>query len=161
MGGRPAPGSASAPGHLGLQGLRSAPRQGQHRHQTAFGAVAQHKITAVAARDVARDAQAQAGAAGGPAARSLKAEEGLEDLLELGLGDARAVVEHLHFQPLGVVMQLDRGAAAVGAGVVDQVAQRALEQRGIGHAGRGGPAFGVQGTAHRRVVGLQRGQQAR
>jgi len=63
----------------------------------AFAAIAQHKITTVAAGDVARDAETETGAASGPAARCLEAEEGLEDLLELGLGDARAVVQHLQF----------------------------------------------------------------
>jgi hypothetical protein len=90
--------------------------------------VAQNDVTAMCARDVAGDAEAQAGAAGGAAARAFDAEEGFDCLFELHLVDARDLVQDAQRQLLIGVVDVYGGAAAVGKGVVDEVGQAASEQ---------------------------------
>src|SRR5437016_5074964 len=79
--------------------------------------------------DVFDDGQAQARAAHFPGARAVDAVETLEDAIEVGGGDADAVVLDFDRDGLVVVAGGDADYAAVGCvldGVVDQVADGPL-----------------------------------
>src|SRR5699024_341320 len=90
-------------------------------------------LSAVVARDVLDDRQAQPGAAGGPGAGAVDPEEALEDAFQVLLGDAHALVldgdlDHALVPPDG---HPNPGAlVGVGDRVGDQVGQRGGEHRG-------------------------------
>src|SRR5674476_267072 len=84
---------------------RIGARQRERGLEPAFGAVLQGELAAVGARDVACDAQAQAGSAGFTAARRFAPEEGFEGFFELLFGDAETLVADLDDDALGAVLQ--------------------------------------------------------
>src|ERR1019366_9191596 len=79
----------------------------------------------VGARDIARDAQAEPGAAGRAAARSVASEKRLECLFQFLLRDAGPLIEYADGQPVRSIFHLDRGAAAVADRVVHEIGEAA------------------------------------
>lgn len=102
--------------------------------------------TVVAFDHIAGDGQAKARVAGTTVTRLIETGEALEDALPLMLGDPRAVVADFHDHRAQLtVRRLPPGAhgdvdavARVADGIVDQVAQAALEITGC-CVHRGGP----------------------
>src|SRR5215207_6300999 len=95
-----------------------SPVQGQleGRRGAAAVAVGEPDVTAPAPHQLARDREPEAGARR-PGATGAAAVEAVEDLLELGRVDARALVEHVDGTRPG--HERDRVAAVV-EGVLDQ-----------------------------------------
>src|SRR5690606_40451987 len=104
--------------------------QAHPRPQAAAWRRLQRDLAAVAARHVAGDGEAEAGAATVRIALRLEAVEGLEDDLPLVRRDAGTVVVDQHLDPPCRDLQRDRHLRAVHQSVLDQVGERAPEGRG-------------------------------
>src|SRR5438477_2766487 len=108
---RPPGAGASDPG-----GYRSGRKTGKAQRDggAATGIVRSGDGAAVGLDDPPADAQAEAVPARLPRPRAIDAEEGLEHVAEIGLGNAGPVVDHAH----------DQGAVLAGGGQLDRPAVR-------------------------------------
>src|SRR5882724_10163386 len=142
-------------------GRLDAPGNPQRRFQSAPGKIAQAHRPAVRLRDVARDRQAEAAAAGIAVARTFDAIERLEYPLDIVLRYAGPVIADRDIERAILFTQRNVRAAAVGECVVDQILQAALERlRPAHHRAARVTGYGDSMTGLLRVL-LQAGDQRR
>src|SRR5512134_218897 len=99
------------------------------------GGVAQRHVAAVPAGDVARDAQAEAGAPAFHIARIIEPVERLEYPLKLWIRYARAAVTDSDPEVLRRIGDLDFRRAPISDRVLDQVVEAAAQALRIGAVG--------------------------
>src|SRR5271167_3157100 len=81
------------------------------------------------ARDIARDSEAEAGAAFVLVARVVEAKKRLEHVLTQTDRDTRAVIVHRHRKPAMIAMPGNRDSLGETSGIGDEVGEAALERR--------------------------------
>lgn len=101
--------------------------QTQSGFEAALGTVAERELGIVEQGHVAGNGQAQACAAQGLVALRIQAEEGLEDRIEQGFREARALIQNADCATGMVSGQDHPGAASVLAGIGNEIFQAALE----------------------------------
>src|SRR5664280_169077 len=112
---------------VGLKRSPGSPGQHQDGFQSSRWPVVNPYVATRRTRDVARDAQPQAGASCLPAARGLEPEERVEHALEHGLGNSGSFVTDAKRHGLRTVLDADMGPLSVNHRVVQQVADAAFQ----------------------------------
>ena len=119
------------------------------------GEFAERDVAAVRARDVARDGEAEAGAALVLVARIVEAQERLEHLLAQVRRDARAVVVDRDGEPAVIAVAGDRDRGRKARGVRHEIGEAALERRRPHGDDRMAVELDIGGVAVALGVGLE------